>query len=333
MIERIAMIGDGAMATVSSILLAGKGYHVTMWGYFEEHVQEMVQDQENRRFLPGVRIPPTVKLTANPEAAFAKAHLIVSAIPCQFMRNVWTRLHPHTPAGVPMVSVTKGIENDTLLRPTQIISDVLRDGRAVAALSGPSIAAELARCLPATVVASSADESLARAVQQVFTTQWFRVYTNTDLVGVELAGATKNVIALAAGAVDGLGAGDNAKSALLARGLVEITRLGVALGAQRETFFGLAGLGDLVTTCISPHGRNRTAGERIGRGEKVADVLGSIESVVEGVPTTKSVIQLAERMNIEMPITRAVYQILFEGKDVIEAISDLMSRSPKPEAI
>ena len=333
MIQRIAMIGDGAMATVSSILLTAKGYHVTMWGYFEEHVQEMVQDLENRRFLPGVKIPPAVRLTANDGAVFDKADLIVSAIPCQYMRSVWTRLKPHTPAGVPVVSVTKGIENDTLLRPTQIVADVLGGGRSVAALSGPSIAAELARCLPATVVASSADEELARTVQAVFTTNWFRVYTNTDLVGVELAGATKNVIALAAGAVDGLGAGDNAKSALLARGLVEITRLGVALGAQRETFFGLAGLGDLVTTCISPFGRNRTAGERIGRGEKVADVLGSIESVVEGVPTAKSVMQLADRAKIEMPITRSVYQILFEDKDVIEAIGELMSRTPKPETI
>jgi glycerol-3-phosphate dehydrogenase (NAD(P)+) len=338
MIRRIAMIGDGAMATVSSILLAAKGYHVTMWGYFQSHIQEMAQDQENRRFLPGVRIPPQVHLTANDAAAFEGADLIVSAVPCQYMRNVWDRLKPVVPAGVPIVSVTKGIENDTLLRPTQIIAEVVGgDGagkpRPLAALSGPSIAAELARCLPATVVASSTDQSLAKVVQQVFSTHWFRVYTNNDLVGVEVAGATKNVIALAAGAVDGLGAGDNAKSALLARGLVEITRLGVALGAQRETFFGLAGLGDLVTTCISPHGRNRTAGERIGRGENVTDVLNSIESVVEGVPTTKSVMQLSRKSDIEMPITRAVYQILFEEKDVIEAISELMSRSPKPEAI
>jgi glycerol-3-phosphate dehydrogenase (NAD(P)+) len=304
-----------------------------MWGYFEEHIHELIQDQENRRFLPGVRIPPQVRLTHNDAAAFERADLIVSAVPCQFMRNVWTKLRPHVPAALPIISVTKGIENDTLLCPTQIIADVLPDPRSVAALSGPSIAAELARCLPATVVASSADPELALAVQTVFTTQWFRVYTNTDLIGVELAGATKNVIAIAAGAVDGLGAGDNAKSALLTRGLVEIARLGVALGAQRETFFGLAGLGDLVTTCISPFGRNRTAGERIGRGEKVADVLDSIESVVEGVPTTKSVMQLAQRTGIEMPITRAVYQILFEDKDVIEAISELMSRAPKPETI
>ncbi|MCG3178946.1 MAG: Glycerol-3-phosphate dehydrogenase [NAD(P)+] [Phycisphaerae bacterium] len=332
MIQRIAMIGDGAMATVSSNLLVSKGCRVTLWGFFPEHIQEMVQDQENRRFLPGVRLSSQLKLTTNAASAFDGADLIVSAVPCQFMRGVWRQLAEHVPPGVPVVSVAKGIENDTLLRPTQILTDVLGD-RPVAALSGPSIATELAKCLPATVVASSADSEFARTVQQVFTTQWFRVYTNTDLVGVELAGATKNVIALAAGMVDGLGAGDNAKSALLARGLVEITRLGVALGAERETFFGLAGLGDLVTTCISPHGRNRTAGERIGKGMKVKDVLDSIESVVEGVPTTKSVIQLADRHDVEMPITRGIYQILFEDKDVIEAVTQLMSRSLKPEAI
>ncbi len=333
MVHRIAMIGDGAMATVSSVLLASKGCHVMLWSFFADHVEEMVQSRQNRRFLPGVTIPETVRLTANDDAPFQGAELIVSAVPCQFMRGVWGRLKQHVPDGVPIVSVAKGIENDTLLRPTQIITEMLGPDRPVAALSGPSIAAELARCLPASVVASSMDGRLARLVQETFATQWFRVYTNTDLVGVELAGASKNVIALAAGAVDGLGAGDNAKSALLARGLVEIARLGVALGAQRETFFGLAGLGDLVTTCISPFGRNRTVGERIGRGEKVADVLASMESVVEGVPTTKSVMQLAGRAGIEMPITRAVYQILYEDKDVIEAVGELMTREPKPETI
>jgi glycerol-3-phosphate dehydrogenase (NAD(P)+) len=332
MIERIAMIGDGAMATVSSKLLHEKGRRVTMWGYFADHVDEMRAEGENRRYLPGVKLPEGIVLTHDDAAAFEGAELIVSAVPCQFMRNVWTQLAEHVPAGVPIVSVAKGVENQTLLRPTQIVTDVLGD-RPVAALSGPSIADELSRCLPATVVASSDDAALAELVQETFTTHWFRVYTNTDLVGVELAGATKNVIALAAGAIDGLGAGDNAKSALLSRGLVEIARLGEAMGAQRETFFGLAGLGDLVTTCISPHGRNRSAGEQIGRGRTLAEVLEATDSVVEGVATTRSVIALAERHQVEMPITRAVYEILFEDKDVITAISNLMERSPKPERI
>jgi glycerol-3-phosphate dehydrogenase (NAD(P)+) len=180
-------------------------------------------------------------------------------------------------------------------------------------------------------VAASVDESLAKNVQTAFSAQWLRVYTNTDTIGVELAGATKNIIAIAAGIVDGLGAGNNAKAALVTRGLVEITRLGVAMGAQHETFQGLAGLGDLITTCISPEGRNRTVGEQIGKGRALAEILAQMDSVAEGVPTTKAVRELAQRHRVEMPITESVYQVLFESKDVLEALSDLMSRDPKPE--
>ena len=201
----------------------------------------------------------------------------------------------------------------------------------LAAMSGPNIAAELARYLPGTAVAACDDEALAQRVQSTFSTQWFRVYTNDDVVGVELAGATKNVIAIAAGILDGLAAGNNAKSALVTRGLVEITRLGVAMGARPETFGGLAGLGDLITTCVSPEGRNRTVGERIGKGQKLDDVLSKMDSVAEGVPTTRSVMQLAQRYHVEMPITEAVYSVLFENKDVIHALTDLMTRDPKPE--
>jgi glycerol-3-phosphate dehydrogenase (NAD(P)+) len=180
-------------------------------------------------------------------------------------------------------------------------------------------------------VAASTDEELARRVQSVFSTQWFRVYTNSDVIGVELAGAMKNIVAIAAGILDGLAAGNNAKAALVTRGLVEISRLGIAMGAHADTFHGLAGLGDLITTCVSPEGRNRTVGERIGKGQKLADVLGKMDSVAEGVPTTQSVMQLARRLNVEMPITEAVYSVLFENKDVLHALSDLMSRDPKPE--
>ena len=232
---------------------------------------------------------------------------------------------------MPIVSVAKGIENDTLLRPTQIIADVLGPGPALAALSGPTIADELARRLPATACVAAEDEALARKVQYTFTCPWLRVYTNTDLIGVELAGAMKNVIAIAAGIIDGIGAGDNAKAALLARGLAEITRLGLAMGAREPTFAGLTGLGDLVTTCISPKGRNRSFGERIGRGQTVEQALRATESVVEGVSTCKSVVALAARHRVEMPITQAVYEVLFEGKPVQTAIEDLMSRRLKPE--
>jgi glycerol-3-phosphate dehydrogenase (NAD(P)+) len=331
----ITILGDGAMATVCSILLTSGGVDVTMWGAFEESIERLIQNRENEKFLKGVKVPKQVRLTANDAEAFANCSLVVSAIPTQYMRSVWTRLRPHLPAGVPIISVAKGIENETLLRPTQIIADVIAPGVTcpwkLATLSGPNIAGELARYLPATAVAASEDQVLAQRVQQLFSTQWFRVYTNSDVVGVELAGATKNIIAIAAGILDGLSAGNNAKAALVTRGLVEISRLGVAMGAHPGTFNGLAGLGDLITTCVSPEGRNRTVGEQLGKGRKLDDILSSMDSVAEGVPTTRSVRQLARRFKVEMPITEAVFQVLFEGKDVLHALSDLMSRDPKPE--
>ena len=339
--ERVTILGDGAMATVCSILLTAGGHGVTMWGAFEESIERLLQDREQRKLLPGVKVPPPVRLTANDADGFDGATMVLSAIPTQYMRGVWNRLKPHVPAGVPIVSVAKGIENGTLLRPTQVIADVLGGRRSVeegpacdwplAAMSGPNIAAELARYLPGTAVAACRDDSLARRTQAAFSTQWFRVYTNDDVIGVELAGATKNVIAIAAGILDGLAAGNNAKSALVTRGLVEITRLGVAMGARPETFAGLAGLGDLITTCVSPEGRNRTVGERIGKGQKLDDILSKMDSVAEGVPTTRSVMQLARRFDVEMPITEAVFSVLFENKDVIHALTELMTRDPKPE--
>lgn len=340
--QHVTILGDGAMATVCALLLESRGFLVTLWSAFAENIAQMIQTRENRRYLPGHRLPLSIRLVADDAEALRRAQLVVNAIPTQFIREVWQRLARHAPVGVPIVSVAKGIENETLLRPTQIIAQVLQShgrddpdapARGLAAVSGPSIAEELARCLPATVVAASDDEGLAVLTQQVFTTHWFRVYTNADLLGTELAGATKNVIALAAGILDGLQAGTNAKSALLSRGLAEITRLGTAMGAQAETFFGVAGVGDLATTCFAPTGRNRTCGEQLGRGRKLAEVLADIPGVVEGVATTKSVVALAERYRVEMPITRAVYAVLFEGLDPLQGISQLMSRQLKPERI
>jgi glycerol-3-phosphate dehydrogenase (NAD(P)+) len=336
--ENVTIVGDGAMATVCSILLTNGGHAVTMWGAFEESIDRLLQDREQRRLLPGVRVPSNVRLTANDADCFSGATLILSAVPTQYMRSAWKRLSPYVPTGVSIVSVAKGIENGTLLRPTQVIADVLTDrrgtggaSRSLAALSGPNIAGELARYLPGTAVAASTDEQLAHRVQRALSTQWFRVYTNPDVIGVELAGAIKNVIAIAAGIIDGLAAGNNAKAALVTRGLVEITRLGAAMGARAETFNGLAGLGDLVTTCVSPEGRNRTVGERIGKGQKLEDILAGMDSVAEGVPTTKSVMELARRHGVEMPITQAVHHVLFDDKDVLRALSDLMTRDPKAE--
>ena len=332
MSEHVTILGDGAMATVCSILLNQGGHGVTMWGAFEESIERLLQNRENYRLLPGARIPPGVRLTANDRECFAGATMILSAIPTQYLRGVWQRLRPHVPADIPIVSVTKGIENNTLLRPTQVIADVLqRSGVGRSVLSGPNIAAELAKYLPATAVAAADDAQLAVRVQSVFSTEWFRVYTNNDVIGVELAGAMKNIVAIAAGILDGLAAGNNAKAALVTRGLVEITRLGVAMGAAPETFSGLAGLGDLITTCVSPEGRNRTVGERIGKGQKLSEILSHMDSVAEGVPTTRSVMQLARKHHVEMPITAAVHAVLFEDKDVLAALSDLMTRDPKAE--
>src|SRR5687768_1166405 len=310
--ERVTILGDGAMATVCSILLTTGGHEVTMWGAFEESIERLLQDREQRRLLPGVRVPPNVRLTANDDDCFAGATLVLSAIPTQYMRSVWERLRPHLPAHVPIISVAKGVETSSLLRPTQVIADVLGGKRTVesgpscdwplVALSGPNIAGEIARYLPATAVAATPDDALARRVQSAFSTQWFRVYTNDDVVGVELSGAIKNVIAIAAGIIDGLGAGNTAKAALVTRGLVEIQRLGVAMGAHEETFHGLAGVGDLITTCVSPEGRNRTVGEQIGKGRKLDDILGHMDSVAEGVPTTGAVRELARRFDVDMPI-------------------------------
>ena len=356
------LIGDGAMACVMALLLDSKGHPVTMWGPHPDHVAEVIQTRVNRRYLPDHRLPESIRLTADDGRAFRDAELIVVAIPTQFIRPVMTRLRDHVPRGVPVVSVAKGIEQDTLLRPTQIIADVLGEGTEgprdegtegsdppdrsdqskirnpkqkipLASLSGPSVADELARCLPATVAAASDDPDLARLLQDTFTTEWFRVYTNPDLLGVELAGALKNVIALAAGILDGLQAGINAKSALLSRGLAEITRLGTAMGATPETFFGLTGVGDLATTCFSPTGRNRSCGELLGRGKPLDYCLEQIHGVVEGVPTTRAVVQLADRHDVDMPITRAVHRVLFENLDPLDAISNLMSRDPKPERV
>jgi glycerol-3-phosphate dehydrogenase (NAD(P)+) len=341
--DHVAIVGTGAMASVMAILLHSRGVGVTLFGHDPDHIDTLRQTRVNARYLPDHRLPDAMGLTADPAELFAATpRLILNAVPTQYVREIWTRLAPHTPAATPVASVTKGIENDTLLRPTQIILDALAQHggdspdarpRPMAALMGPTVADELARCLPATITAASEDPDFADTLQAIFTTEWFRVYTNPDLLGVELAGATKNVIALAAGILDGLHAGNNAKSALLSRGLAEITRLGVAMGAKRETFFGLSGVGDLATTCFSPTGRNRSCGEQLGKGKKLADVLRNIPGVVEGVATTKAVIQLAQRYRVEMPITQGIHAVLFEDLDPLDGITALMNRDPKAERV
>jgi glycerol-3-phosphate dehydrogenase (NAD(P)+) len=319
------------MGSVCAMLLCENNVATTLWGYDAAQLAEIAAKGENIRFLPGYPLPKQIIYQAEDAAALANAELVVSAIPCQFMRSVWKRLKPYLPAGTPIVSTTKGIENKTLLRPTEILGEILGSGHPLAVLSGPTIADELARKLPATATAASTDTTLAKQIQQTFTTSMFRVYTNNDIVGVELAGAMKNVIAIAAGIIDGIGAGDNAKAALLSRGLAEIERLGVAMGAKDKTFAGLSGLGDLVTTCVSPKGRNRSFGERIGKGASAQEALAATHSVVEGAATCESVLGLAQRCHVEMPITEAVYAIISGQKSVRQALAELMSRQLKSE--
>jgi glycerol-3-phosphate dehydrogenase (NAD(P)+) len=339
MFRNISIIGDGGMGTVLGVLLVEKKIPTRIWGYNRRQLAQIAKNRENKKFLPGHKLPKTLKFEPDDRRIMAGADLLIIAVPCQYIRSVLSRLKVHIPPDVPVVSVAKGIENGSLLRPTQIIAEVLnpansRQGTAnstIAALSGPTIADELIRKLPATACVAARDKKLAKQLQQTFSSVYFRIYTNTDITGVELAGAMKNIIAIAAGIIDGTGFGNNAKAALLTRGLAEITRLGLACGARQETFAGLTGLGDLITTCFSPKGRNRSFGERIGKGQTTRQAEAATESVVEGVATCKSVVALARRYNIEMPITRAVYDVLFKDKPVHKAIEQLMKRRLKAE--
>ncbi len=324
-ISRATVVGDGAMGTLCALLLADRSVGVTLWGRDAAHVQTIQSERENRRYLPGHALPDSIKITGDDSEAFGDPDVIVSAVPCQFLRSIWMRLRGVAPKGVPVISVTKGIEIETLLLPTQIIGECLGSISA-ACLSGPCIAPEVAAKKPASVVIASEQTETASMVQQGLSANYFRVYTSEDPIGVEVAAAAKNVIALAAGLCDGIGAGDNAKASLITRGLAEITRLGVAMGAQESTFRGLAGIGDLFTTCVSKIGRNRSAGERLGRGEKVDQIIASTDSVIEGVSTTRSVLDLARREGVELPIVAAMAEVLFDGRSPGDAVEALMTR-------
>jgi glycerol-3-phosphate dehydrogenase (NAD(P)+) len=332
MLKRAAIIGDGAMGTLSAMLLADNGFACALWSAFEEHAADMQRAGENQRFLPGFRLPKGLQISTRAADVTAGADLVVIAVPTRHLRGVLERIRDALPAGPVYVSVVKGIETDSLLRPSEILTEVLGPRRLVV-LSGPCLSREVAERLPATVVAASTDAEAARLAQAAFATPYFRIYTNDDVVGVELGGALKNVIAIAAGICDGLQLGSNAKAALVTRGLVEMTRLGVALGARRETFAGLAGLGDLVTTCVSSLSRNHRLGREIGRGRPLEDVLRELgRAEAEGVQTTRSASALAARHGVEMPITQQVYAVLFQGKPAPDALADLMSRTQKKES-
>ncbi len=333
--KRVAILGGGSWGTTLALVLDGNGHVVTVWEYDPEQVAAVAREGENRRFLPGVPIPDSITFTADLGAALGGAETVVFAVPSHVVRDVAGSAAHHIPAAVPVVNVAKGIENGTLLRMSEVLSEQLArpDTEGISSLVGPSHAEEVSRKLPTTVVAAAKEESTAVATRDLFMTEYLRVYTNTDLTGAELGVSLKNVIAIAAGICDGLGYGDNTKGALLTRGLAEMTRLGVALGGRRETFAGLSGMGDLITTCISRHSRNRYVGEAIAEGRTLDEILDSMVMVAEGVRTTRSVSALSQRTGVEMPISEQMNLVLFEGKPPREAIAELMLREPKPEHV
>ena len=330
-IERALVLGDGSWGTTLALLLARQGIATTLWSPFLAQARELEATRENKRFLPGVQLPKEMSFSADPGTAAGGAELVVSAIPTQYLRACLEKFEDALPGTVPVATATKGLEIETLRSPTKIIARVLGE-RPMCVLTGPSHAEEVARGLPASVVAASTDKDLAQLVQAAFTSETFRVYTSDDPVGAELGGALKNVIALAAGISDGLELGDNSKAALLTRGMAEMARFGRMHGARVETFFGLAGIGDLVTTCCSKHSRNRSVGEAIGRGEKLTQILERMEMVAEGVWTTKALFGPESSLgHVDMPIAAEVHAILFEDKDPREAVLDLMRREPVDE--
>lgn len=328
---KIAVIGDGGWGTTLSILLNRKGHNIKLWGPFPEYVEVLKKKRENVKFLPGIKIPKSIAISSDINETAKEAEIVVLAVPSQYLRGVVKRLNGlEFKRGTVFLSVAKGIENGTLLRMSEMIHGLLGPVK-LAVLSGPTISYEVARRMPTIVVAASRNENLARKIQQAFMTDNFRVYTSRDMIGVELGGALKNIIAIATGMLDGMGFEANTKAGLLARGLAEITRLGVAMGARKDTFYGISGLGDLVTTSISKYGRNRWFGEEVGKGRRPKDVLKKTEMVVEGVATTKSAFNLSRKFKVEMPITEQVHAVLYKGKDPRRAIHELMTRREKAE--
>lgn len=326
----VLVLGCGGFGTALAISLRSAGHAVRVWGVDPSDCREIEARRENRKFLPGVRIPPEIRFDSAVEELVEGVRTVLSVIPTQFLRSALGSLATHLPPDATYVSCSKGFERGTLELPSRILHEALPRAR-IGVLSGPSHAEEVGRGLPTTVVVAADPPEVAREIQAIVAAPRFRVYTSPDPLGVEIAGAAKNVIALAAGISDGLGFGDNARAALVCRGATEITRLGSALGARTETFSGLSGIGDLVVTCTSLHSRNHEVGRRIGEGEALGEILASTEKVAEGVETTRSVLALAERHGVEVPITREVHAVLFGGKAPREAVVDLMNREPRSE--
>ena len=326
----ILVLGNGGWGTALAMILHSNGHPVRVWGHDAAYSEEIETTRENRKYLPGVKIPDEIVFGADLDTLAAEADTVFSVIPTQFLRTTLQGLQEQLPPRALYVTCSKGFERKTLELPSRIIQSCLPAAE-IAVLSGPSHAEETSLGLPTTVVVASHDDTLAAKIQQIISTDTFRVYTSTDARGAEVAGASKNVIALAAGISDGLGFGDNARAALVCRGASEITRLGAALDCEKEAFTGLSGIGDLVATCTSTHSRNHKVGYRIGQGETLDEILSSSEKVAEGVETTRSMHQLAEKISVELPITTEVYRVLFENKPPRQAVGDLMRRELKRE--
>lgn len=329
---KVAVLGGGSWGTALSVLLHSGRHLVKVWELYPERAGAMRETRENAEMLPGIKIPDEIVITSEMDEALIRMEVVTFVVPSHGLRETAEKAAPFLKGNEILVIATKGLEEGSFKRMSEVAGEVTGfPTERIAVLVGPSHAEEVSRGVPTTVVSASTDEATARKVQEIFMTPTFRVYTNTDVVGVESGVSLKNVIAIAAGVCDGLGFGDNTKGALLTRGLAEMTRLGVKMGARQQTFSGLAGLGDMVTTCISRHSRNRYVGEEIGKGRTLDEVLSGMVMVAEGVRTTKSAVGLAKKHQVEMPIAEQVFEILFEDKPVKEAIRELMLRSPKPE--
>ena len=330
---KIGLIGAGSWGTAIAKLLGECGHSVTIWAY-EQEVQQSINDiNENTTYLPGFKLLPTVTATTDLEECLSGAEMVFSVSPSHVVRDVMREAGEYIPLNVPIVSATKGIENETLMMVSEILEDVLpmRCHPYLSYLSGPSFAKECAQKMPTAVVVASYSEKLAKMVQSAFTTPYFRVYTSTDVIGVEMGGALKNVIAIAVGAAVGFGLGDNTRAGMITRGLNEITRLAMRRGANPLTLMGLSGMGDLVLTCAGPLSRNRTVGEHLGKGKKLAEILADMKMVAEGVKTARSVFNLSKKEGVEMPIAEQIYYVLSEDKPVETAMHDLMARALKRE--
>ena len=327
--SKINIIGSGGWGTAVAIMLAKYGHDILLWSYMEQESRDLEKYRENKPFLPGIKIPDTVNFTCDISEC-GNADLIITAVPSHAMRTTAKSLAPVLSEGQLVLNISKGLEEGTLYTMSQILKEELPQCE-IAIMSGPSHAEEVSRGIPTTNVVAASTEEIANRIQDMIMNPTFRIYTNLDMLGVELGGSLKNVIALCAGALDGLNMGDNTKAALITRGIVEISRLGVAMGANPETFNGLSGIGDLIVTCTSMHSRNRRAGILIGQGKSCEEATAEVKMVVEGVKTCNAAKKLADKMGIEMPIVNEAYKVLFEGAPVENAIPNLMARSKKHE--